>query len=137
MKKYVKPVFIAESYMFADSIAACGIDIDTTKPLVIKLQQTNLCSNGNDGHVYGGSNGNKGEIAKLGRSHPISPATIFNDADKTWNNDETNPDGCTYDWDGRTNIVAQTQKNFAESFYGNNSNEDKHSPGYVGQSLLS
>lgn len=127
MKKYESPVFFAETYRFSSSIAKCDIDADTTAPLTIVLGQTNMCNGGTDGHVYGGHNMKQGSIVENGIA--VSPATIFNDG--------TSNSGCWYDWDGITNKVAQTGDNFAASFYGNQANEGKHSPGYQGQSFLS
>jgi len=126
MKKYESPMFFAETYRFSSSIAKCDIDIDTTAPLSIILGQTSMCDGGADGHVYGGQNQKKGSIVENGIA--VSPATIFNDGASS---------ACWYDWDGRTNKVAQTGDNFAASFYGNQANEAKHAPGYEGQTFLS
>lgn len=126
-RKYVKPVFYAEEYVFSSSIATCDIDIDTTAPLTIIRKETRLCPVQDNGHCFGGSNGRKGSITvKLGDQSEA--VTLFNDGDSA---------GCKYDWDGRANIVAQTGDSFAESFFGNEANKENHAPGYNGQTFLS
>ena len=124
-REYAKPLFYAETYVFNSSIAKCDIDIDTTKPITIKPGD-NLCSGGNDGHKYGGQNGKKGTIIDETKGATV---TLFNDG--------TDKDACQYDWDGRKNVVAQTGESFASSFYGNEANEEKHAPGYMGAAFLS
>lgn len=123
-RSYERPVFYAEAYIFSSSIAKCDIDVDTTAPLTFKVGETNACANG-DGHVYGGQNSKKGAIRENGGADVI---TLFNDGAAT---------ACQYDWDGRTNIVAQTEKNFAESMYGNDANVGNHAPAYNGSTFLS
>lgn len=131
-KEYVKPFFVAEEYEFSSSIAKCDLDIDTTGPLTIVCGETNMCSNGTDGHVYGGATGNgcqnKGILHdKYGH---VNNTTIFNDG--------ADNDGCHYDWDGRKNEVFQAgNADFANSFYGNSATESNHAPGYEGQAFLS
>lgn len=131
MKKYVKPVFIAESYMFAYSIAACS---NTAKraPLVIN-QGDNLCKAGCDqGHQAGNNQNNTIDF----------PITIFNDEPQNiWQNkDDYNKDpdsktyqaiGCDFDWDGK-------DKSFSQYFYGNGASaSDQHIPSYKGSALPS
>lgn len=136
---YEKPMFYAEAYTFNESIAKCDIDIDTTPPLDLVCGTTNMCTGKinddtdnakEDGHTFGGHKG-PGVCGGAGTIHTElghkcgTAATIFNG------------DGCTYDWDGRTNIVAQTGDNFAESFYGTDSDVKNHAPGYNGKTFLS
>lgn len=112
-REYVKPVYIAESYMFNESIATCDISYDS-EPLTV-TKGMNLCSHGRDGHVAGGQSGNKGTIKDY-------PTTIFNDG-------PTN-NGCIFDWDGKGS-------SFANAFYGNSANEAKHAPAYDGKVFFS
>ena len=124
-RKYVKPVFCAEEYVFNASIAKCDIDVDTTSPLEVIRNETVLCVSGgspDNGHKFG----DKGIVGKNDSSQVI---TIFNDG--------VGNDGCKYDWDGRTNIVAQTGENFAQSFFGNNASPSQHTPGYNGSVFMS
>lgn len=126
-REYVKPVFCAEEYVFNSSIATCDIDIDTTEPLTITRGETTLCPVQDGGHRFGGANGSKGSItAVLGDKS--DSVTLFNDGDSP---------GCKYDWDGRANIVAQTNTSFADSFFGTESNQENHAPGYNGQTFMS
>lgn len=126
-RKYEKPVLYAEGYVFSSSIAACDIDIDITAPLTIVKGVTKLCPVDDNGHVFGGQNGKKGSIIqKLHEDR--EKVTLFNDGDAT---------GCEYDWDGRTNIVAQTGDSFAASFFGNEANPQNHAPAYDGQVFMS
>lgn len=119
MKRYVKPVFIAESYMFAYSIAACS-NTDERAPLVIN-ENDNLCKTGCKNGHYAGKNNKAGPF----------PMTIFNDGDKTWNKDKTNPVGCDFDWDGK-------DQSFSQYFYGNGASaSDHHIPSYNGSALPS
>ena len=125
--KYEKPIFIVESYTFSDSIAKCDIDIDTTGPLTIIKGETKLCPVDDNGHVWGSQNGKKGSIIE--KCHETkTEITLFNDGDST---------GCEYDWNGRTNIIAQTGDSFANSFFGNGANPDNHAPAYNGQVFMS
>ncbi len=126
-REYVKPVFCAEEYVFNSSIATCNIDIDTTGPLTIIRGETMLCSVQDNGHKFGGSNGTKGSITKV-LGDTSRSVTLFNDGDNL---------GCKYDWDGRANIVAQTGKSFADSFFGNEASQGNHAPAYNGQTFMS
>lgn len=133
-RKYEKPVFYAEGYVFSSSIAACDIDIDITAPLTIERGVTKLCPVDDNGHFFGGKKINK--HGKRGYKGSISEeigdkrdfVTLFNDGDAT---------GCEYDWDGRANIVAQTGDSFAASFFGNEANPGNHAPAYNGQVFMS
>lgn len=135
-RNYSKPLFFAEEYTFSSSIAKCGINIDTTPPIVAVKRETILCVQkkndgsyqSDNGHPYGGNKGDRGLVANM---DPDPSITIFNDGDST------NSPNCEYDWDGRTNIVRQTGANFAQSFLGTNSDEKNHTPGYNGMAFLS
>lgn len=126
-REYVKPVFCAEEYVFNSSIATCDIDIDTTEPLTIIRGKTKLCPVQDNGHTFGGSNGNKGSITTILDDHSNS-VTLFNDGDNL---------ACKYDWDGRVNIVAQTGTSFADSFFGNEASQGNHAPAYNGKTFMS
>lgn len=77
-----------------------------------------------DGHVYGQTK----QATIISECNGGDVITLFNDGEKT---------GCQFDWDGRTNIVAQTGDSFAKSIYGTESDPKKHAPAYNGQVFLS
>lgn len=133
MKKYVKPVFIAESYMFAYSIAACDVSIgekDKPDDALLVTEGMKMCPIGDGGHKAG-----QGTLQDF-------PLTIFNDGEQIrWINKEQyleNPDsetyqanGCDFDWDG-------DGAKFTQAFYGNGAgNAENHKPGYNGKAFWS
>lgn len=136
MKKYVKPVFYAESYMFSDSIAKCDTSLDPSKAMVINVGD-NLCTAQDGGDVIGK---NKNALVKN------FPVTVFNDGTNIWQNKtlytKDDPDyvaiGCDYDWNmPKEDMVYTSDSNpqkldiFSQTFYGNGaSNSNEHRPGY-------
>ena len=129
---YSKPLFFAETYFLNDSISKCAYEVNDNQPISIN-KGDNLCSNGSDGHCYGGQNGKKGEIINISGGATV---TLFNDG--------ANSSACQYDWSGNPNIVYGYKDGeykdlgtFAMAFYGNDSNEDNHSPGYQGAAFFS
>ena len=127
-REYVKPMFYAEEYVVADSIAACDFT-NVNEPLTINFGD-NVCSGGNDGHRWGGQNGSKGNI----KGTQGSSLTLFNDG--------MDNDACQYDWGGPSNNVVtgpygEEYGDFANAFYGNSSSEGQHAPGYMGEAFFS
>lgn len=122
MKKvYESPVFLAEAYSFSSSIASCDYSTGPNTPVTIRLGD-NLCSVGDQGHKY-----STNSLAY--QQFQLQEATIFNDG--------TDNSACYFDWAGKGKPVAQTGKSFAQTFYGNSANEDKHAPGYKGAAFFS
>ena len=127
MKKvYESPVFLAEAYSFSSSIASCGYSAN--EPIYVKVGDR-LCSQIHNGHKYGGQNGNQGNLVANG----IMTVTLFNDGSGA------NP--CQFDWSNNPNKVTGPDGTsfgtFADAFYGNESNPDKHAPGYNGAAFFS
>lgn len=129
-QKYTKPLFIIEQYAYNESIAACGFH-DVNEPLTIEFGD-NLCSDGTDGHKWGGQNGKKGLITEKNPS--LETLTLFNDGSLN--------DSCQYDWGGPSNNIVtgpggESYGTFANAFYGNSASENIHAPGYMGETFFS
>ena len=129
-REYVSPVLYAEEFVFSESIAKCAHSVDPNEPETIEFGM-NVCGGGLDGHCFGGQNGKSGNICTEDK---ISRAiTLFNDGAKE--------NGCEYDWDYVNNVVynsaGDSKGSFAAAFYGNESNQDKHAPGYIGAAFFS
>lgn len=114
-REYVKPVYIAESYMFTESIAACDISVGSpeTNPITVNKGDS-MCPVGDSGHIAG-----KGYLGTEG--YQQYPVTIFNDGPQ---------DGCSFDWNG-------DRKEFGQAFYGANPSEKKHIPAHNGSVFFS
>lgn len=132
MKKYIKPVFVAESYTFNEGFAAtdCTAHVGGSESPDMMVIQGNksACPVGDGGHITG-----EGNI-----SSKAFPINLFNDGIGI-----TDPEiGCDYDWNGRTGSVTGPDK----TDYGTwqkamwksaNPGNDNHRPGYDGKVFLS
>lgn len=129
-KEYESPVLYAEKYVFSESIAKCAHSVDPNEPVTINYGD-NVCGGGNDGHRFGGQNGKSGKIYEIDKISNGS-VTLFNDG--------TAESGCQYDWDYVNNKIYLSDGkaySFADAFYGNSANEDKHSAGHNAAAFFS
>lgn len=140
MKKiYESPAFFAEAYSFSDSIAKCEYHIDQNSVVPITIGQNVCGANDHNGHKYGGQQGNSGNIAVNDTSNQFTTLTLFNDLHDV--GDNVDHSRCQFDWDYSTNTVygpdGTNYGTFAAAFYGNESNVDRHGPGYKGSAFYS
>lgn len=122
-REYVKPMFYAEEYVVADSIAACGHS--QNDPITMVYGET-ACVHGDGGHKWDGNGTLKG--------YNGFAITLFNDG--------TEGTACEYDWGGPSNNVVtgpdgKVYGTYSGAFFGNESTAGIHAPGYQGQSFFS
>lgn len=139
-REYVKPVFVAESYSFNDTIAQCEYHVDPNKPIEIGLD-TPLCKVKDGGHSLGGVHDYEGNIAKnyfgaTDKEHPIPEGTII-----TLFNDGSEKNACLFDWAGPKAQIIDAAGNeygqFAQAIFGNKAGEGNHAPAYEGGFMFS
>lgn len=123
-REYAKPLFYAEKYMVASSIASCDYHVgdSDTEPLTIKAGE-GMCPVGDSGH----------EAGKKKANIPVEnyPLTLFNDGIEGTE--------CQYDWSGGnvTGPDGVSYGDFGKAFYGATASNDNHRPGYGGRAFFS
>lgn len=155
---YEKPVYIAQAYVTASSIAKCDYKVGdpsgVTSALELVKDTTSLCTVGDGGHIVGQDNKNP-EVNKY-----WGYATNNNaEGDKAFLFDSTNF-ACDFVWNGQNDAVhgwgsskdalisdpgqrtsssglAELGKQFLYFFTGNNPQNDNHKPGYFGKAFFS
>lgn len=120
-REYVKPVFIAETYAFSESIAACDYHQgDTEANPVIIPANVHMCPVNDGGHVTG----------KKGIPVSKYPVSVFNDGDAT---------GCTFDWEknGIVKFDGVIYPSFGQALFGAKANNENHTIIYNGKVFFS
>lgn len=157
-RPYEKPVYIAQTYATASSIAKCDYQVGdpggVTSALELVKDTTSLCAVGDNGHIVGQDNKNP-EVNKYwgyatNNNAAGDKAFLFDSTnfacDFVWNGQNgavhgwgSSVDSLIYDPGQRTSTSGLTRlgEKFLLFFTGNQPNNDNHRPGYEGKAFFS